>query len=71
MLPEVVGATALSVVILLGLLIKNIGFLAPIYGALLNLKTSVVVGVFKISKPLLLKINDGLTAIFFLQVLKI
>lgn len=68
MSPAVAGGVALAVGALLGLLFENIGFLAPIYDSLLNLKTTVAIGDFKISKPLLLWINDGLMAIFFFLV---
>lgn len=59
---------ALAAGAFLGLLFENIGFLAPIYDSLLNLKTTVAFGEFKISKTLLLWINDGLMAIFFFLV---
>lgn len=65
---EVAGGVALAMGALLGLFFENVGFLAPIYDALLNLKTTVAIGDFKISKPLLLWINDGLMAIFFFLV---
>jgi NhaA family Na+:H+ antiporter len=65
---EVAGGVALAVGALLGLLFENIGFLAPLYDALLSLTTTLAIGDFKISKPLLLWINDGLMAIFFFLV---
>ena len=51
-----------------GLIVENISILQPFYDAFLNTKMTVAVGDGKISKPLLLWINDGLMAIFFLLV---
>jgi len=42
--------------------------LAPIYGMLLDVTVAVQVGALVISKPLLLWVNDGLMALFFLLV---
>ncbi|MGD9671430.1 MAG: Na+/H+ antiporter NhaA [Hyphomicrobiaceae bacterium] len=42
--------------------------LQSLYGALLSTKVSVTIGLFSIDKPLLLWINDGLMAVFFLLV---
>ena len=42
--------------------------LAPIYDGLLGIPASVQIGTLNISKPLLLWINDGLMAVFFLLV---
>ena len=42
--------------------------LAPIYDGLLSIPASVQIGALSISKPLLLWINDGLMAVFFLLV---
>jgi NhaA family Na+:H+ antiporter len=42
--------------------------LAPLYGALLDTPVELRVGAFGIAKPLLLWINDGLMAVFFLLV---
>ncbi|MEM0978288.1 MAG: Na+/H+ antiporter NhaA [Pseudomonadota bacterium] len=58
----------LAAAAVLGLLFENIGVLAPIYDQLLGLQTTVAIGEAKISKPLLLWINDGLMAIFFFLV---
>lgn len=51
-----------------GLIVENISFLRPLYDAFLNTTMTVAIGDGKISKPLLLWINDGLMAIFFLLV---
>jgi NhaA family Na+:H+ antiporter len=42
--------------------------LQSLYGGLLGTKVSVIIGAFSIDKPLLLWINDGLMAVFFLLV---
>lgn len=42
--------------------------LAPLYDALLGTKFSIALGDFSLAKPLLLWINDGLMAIFFLLI---
>ncbi|MEG3639120.1 Na+/H+ antiporter NhaA [Magnetococcus sp. PR-3] len=47
--------------------IKN-SDLNPLYDSLLNMPVAVQIGAFKIHKPLLLWINDGFMAIFFLLV---
>jgi len=52
----------------LGLLAENIGALAPYYDRLLLAKLTVSIEDLAIAKPLLLWINDGLMAIFFLFV---
>ncbi len=51
-----------------GLIVENISLFQPYYDAFLNTKMTVAIGDGKISKPLLLWINDGLMAIFFLLV---
>ena len=65
---EVVGGLVLASAAALGLLVKNIGPLEPLYDAFLSTYATVAIGDAKISKPLLLWINDGLMAIFFLLV---
>lgn len=49
-------------------LLANNSSLAPIYEGLLGIPMMVKIGALEINKPLLLWINDGLMAIFFLQV---
>ena len=65
---EIFAGLLLALAALLGVAMENIAALTPIYDALLTLKTTVAVGDAQISKPLLLWINDGLMAIFFLLV---
>lgn len=52
---------------LLAILVENFG-LAWAYDAILTLRLSITVGDLAISKPLLLWINDGLMAVFFLLI---
>ncbi|MFK7943150.1 MAG: Na+/H+ antiporter NhaA [Paracoccaceae bacterium] len=52
----------------LGLVFENVASLTPLYDSLLTAKLTVSVEGAGISKPLLLWINDGLMAIFFLFV---
>ncbi|WP_118132653.1 Na+/H+ antiporter NhaA [Oceanicella sp. SM1341] len=65
---ELAGGLVLAAAAVLGVLAKNIGFTAPYYDLLLGAQTTVGVGSAEISKPLLLWINDGLMAVFFLVV---
>ncbi len=65
---EIFAGLLLAAAAVLGVLFENISVLAPIYDSLLGLQTTVAVGEAKISKPLLLWINDGLMAIFFFLV---
>ena len=65
---EVAGGLFLAAAAALGLLVENTAPLQPFYDAFLTTQTKVQVGELKIDKPLLLWINDGLMAIFFLLV---
>ncbi|MEO1493201.1 MAG: Na+/H+ antiporter NhaA [Pseudomonadota bacterium] len=65
---EVLAGVVLAVAALLGLFFENIGALKPLYDQLLTTKATVDLGGAGISKPILLWINDGLMAIFFLFV---
>lgn len=65
---EILAGITLAVAAILGLFFENIGALKPIYDQLLETKATVGVGAGVISKPILLWINDGLMAIFFLFV---
>jgi NhaA family Na+:H+ antiporter len=64
---ESAGGVLLVVAALVALAWAN-SPLAPAYGALLDLPLVVAVGEFRLAKPLLLWINDGLMAVFFLAV---
>ena len=65
---DLLGGLLLALAAILGLAFENIGSLRPIYDQLLGATGTVSVEGGKISKPLLLWINDGLMAIFFLYV---
>ncbi|MEM1298471.1 MAG: Na+/H+ antiporter NhaA [Pseudomonadota bacterium] len=65
---ETKAGLVLAMAALLGLLFENIAPLTPLYDSLLTAKLTVAVEGTGISKPLLLWINDGLMAIFFLFV---
>lgn len=65
---ETAGGLALATGAILGLVFENTAALAPLYDQLLGAITTVAVGDAAISKPLLLWINDGLMAVFFLLV---
>jgi NhaA family Na+:H+ antiporter len=58
----------LALAAILGLLFENIATLRPLYDSFLNVYVTVGVGAAEISKPLLLWINDGLMAVFFMFV---
>src|SRR3546814_9904559 len=64
---EASGGILLIATAFLAILAKNSG-LAPLYDHLLALPLTVGLGDIALSKPLLLWINDGLMAIFFLLV---
>ncbi len=65
---EIFAGLLLAGAALLGVLFENIDALTPLYDSLLGTKATVAIGDGKISKPLLLWINDGLMAIFFFLV---
>lgn len=64
---EAAGGLLLMAAAVLALLAAN-SPAAPAYAAFLNLPVEIRVGTFAIAKPLLLWVNDGLMAIFFLLV---
>lgn len=64
---EAAAGTILMAAALLALLVAN-SPLAPWYGLLLDVPVEVRVGALQIAKPLLLWVNDGLMAVFFLLV---
>jgi NhaA family Na+:H+ antiporter len=64
---EAAAGTFLMAAALLALLVAN-SPLAPWYGLLLDVPVEVRVGALQIAKPLLLWVNDGLMAVFFLLV---
>lgn len=66
--PEAKAGLALALAAALGVLFENIDVLRPYYDLFLGAQFTVAVGDNGISKPLLLWINDGLMAIFFLLV---
>ena len=65
---ETLAGLVLAAAALAGLLFENISSLAPIYDQFLGTYLTVAIGEAAISKPLLLWINDGLMAVFFLFV---
>ena len=66
--PDIFAGLLLATAAATGLIVENIAVLQPWYDAFLNTKMTVAIGDGKISKALLLWINDGLMAIFFLLV---
>ncbi len=64
---EAAGGILLGIAALLALLVKNSSF-ATSYAAFLNLPVHIIIGDFAIQKPLLLWVNDGLMAVFFLLI---
>ncbi len=66
--PKLAAGLLLALAALAGVLFENLSVLAPYYDRLLTTKATVAIGEAGISKPLLLWINDGLMAIFFLLV---
>ena len=65
---DIFAGLLLAAAALAGILFENIAVLAPYYDMLLGETATVSLGAAEISKPLLLWINDGLMAIFFLLV---
>ena len=65
---EIWAGICLGLAAIAGLLFENIALLKPYYDQLLTAKATVAVGEAAIAKPVLLWINDGLMAIFFLFV---
>ena len=64
---EAAGGIVLAAAALAGLILANSSW-SGAYTGFLDLPLSIEIGAFKISKPLLLGINDGLMAVFFLIV---
>ena len=64
---ESTAALLLGLAAIIGIVAAN-SPLAPWYDAFLDLRGAVTIGTFKLDKPLLIWINDGLMAIFFLHV---
>lgn len=65
---DVIAGLVLASAAILGLIFENMAALRPFYDALLTMQGTWAAGALEISKPLLLWINDGLMAIFFLLV---
>ncbi len=65
---EILAGICLAMAAVLGLVFENTGALKPLYDQLLETQATVAVGGAEISKPILLWINDGLMAVFFLFV---
>ena len=66
--PAAKAGLFLALAAVMGLAAENIGALRPLYDAFLSAKLTVAISGEGISKPLLLWINDGLMAVFFLLV---
>src|SRR5271166_6461905 len=64
---EAAGGIVLFAAAVLALVLAN-SLLGPVYETLLDLPMAVQIGALKIAKPLLLWVNDGLMAIFFMVV---
>ncbi|GIX14333.1 MAG: hypothetical protein KatS3mg118_2292 [Paracoccaceae bacterium] len=65
---DLAGGVVLALAAVLGVVARNAEALAPLYLELLSLPTTVGIGAAQIQKPLILWINDGLMALFFLVV---
>ena len=66
--PAAKAGLLLAAAAVLGVLSENIAALRPIYDGFLTTNVTVAIGELNIAKPLLLWINDGLMAIFFLLI---
>ncbi len=64
---ETAGGLVLAAAAVFALLLAN-SPLSDLYGSVLNLKLTILIEDFGVSKPLLLWVNDGLMAIFFLLI---
>jgi Na+:H+ antiporter, NhaA family len=64
---EAAGGIVLFAATVLALVLAN-SVLGPVYEVLLDLPVSVQIGALKAAKPLLLWVNDGLMAVFFMVV---
>jgi Na+:H+ antiporter, NhaA family len=65
---EATPGVLLALAAILALVCANIDFVAKTYDDFLSLRGSISLGTLSLSKPLLLWINDGLMAVFFLTV---
>lgn len=65
---DVAAGMVLALAALAGIVFENITALSPLYDKLLETRAVVAIGAVEIAKPLLLWINDGLMAVFFLLV---
>lgn len=66
--PESKAGILLAIAAIFGVVSENIAAIRPFYDAFLNTSFTIAIGENGISKPLLLWINDGLMAVFFLLV---
>lgn len=66
--PTLAAGIALALAALAGLVFENTASLQPIYDKMLTTKATWAIGELAVSKPLILWINDGLMAVFFLLV---
>ncbi len=65
---ETTAGLVLVLAAIAALFAYNIEALRPVYEGLLNARTTIAIGDFGLSKPLVLWINDGLMAVFFFLV---
>jgi len=66
--PALAGGLALAAAAAAGLVVENTGGLRTLYDGLLNTNVAIAIRSADLEKPLLLWINDGLMANFFLFV---